>query len=138
MSQQTKIAVTTTVQAPLAKAWDCYTNPAHIVNWNFASADWHCPSAENDMRQGGTYKARMEAKDGSFGFDFEAVYSEVNEGKDFTYAFGGREAKVSFDESDGKTKVVVNFDPEDQNPLEMQRAGWQAILDNFGRYTEQQ
>jgi uncharacterized protein YndB with AHSA1/START domain len=90
------------------------------------------------MRQGGTYKARMEAKDGSFGFDFEAVYSEINEGKDFTYAFGGREAKVSFDESNGKTKVVVSFDPEDQNPLEMQRAGWQAILDNYGRYTEQQ
>lgn len=133
----TKITVTTTVQAPVSKAWDCYTNPEHIIHWNFAVPDWHCPSAVNDMRPGGTYKARMEAKDGSFGFDFEAVYAEVNDGKDFRYAFGGREAKVSFDPENGGTKVTVSFDPENENPLEMQRAGWQAILDNYARYTEQ-
>jgi uncharacterized protein YndB with AHSA1/START domain len=131
-----KITVNATVNAPLEKVWDCYNNPKHIVNWNFADPSWHCPSAENDMRVGGTYKARMEAKDGSFGFDFEAVYSEIKEGKQFTYEFGGRTATVQFNNLGNQTEVVVTFDPENENPVEMQKGGWQAILNSFKNYTE--
>ena len=131
-----KITVSATIDAPIEKVWDTYTNPTHIVNWNFADPSWHCPGAENDMRTGGTYKARMEAKDGSFGFDFEAVYLEINEGKNFTYEFGGRLATVQFNNAGDKTEVIVTFDPERENPVDVQRAGWQAILDNFKKYTE--
>jgi uncharacterized protein YndB with AHSA1/START domain len=88
------------------------------------------------MRIGGTYKARMEAKDGSFGFDFETIYSDIKTGKEFTYGFGGREATVQFNSLDNQTEVVVSFDPENENPIELQRGGWQAILDNFKSYTE--
>ncbi len=130
------ITVTTTVNADTKKVWDCYTNPKHIVNWNFADPSWHCPSAENDMRIGGTYKARMEARDGSFGFDFEAIYTEITAGKQFTYGFGGRKATVQFNAAGNQTAVVVTFDPETENPIEMQRGGWQAILNNFKNYTE--
>ena len=131
-----KITVTTTIQADVSKAWDFYTNPAHITGWNFADPSWHCPKAENDMRIGGTYKARMEAKDGSFGFDFEAVYTDIIEGKSFSYAFGERKAQITFTESDKKTEVTISFDPENQNPVELQQQGWQAILNNFKAYTE--
>lgn len=132
----TKITVSAMIGAPITKVWDSYTNPKHIVNWNFADPSWHCPSATNDMKMGGTYKARMEAKDGSFGFDFEAVYAEIVKEKYFTYEFGGRVATVEFNRSGSNTEVVVTFDPESQNPVEMQQAGWQAILNNFKNYTE--
>lgn len=131
-----KITINTIIDAPVAKVWDSYTNPKHIVNWNFADPGWHCPSASNDMKVGGTYKARMEAKDGSFGFDFEAVYTEIVKEKHFTYEFGGRIATVEFKNSGSKTEVVVMFDPETENPVDMQKAGWQAILNNFKNYTE--
>ncbi|HTM66004.1 MAG TPA: SRPBCC family protein [Flavipsychrobacter sp.] len=132
-----KITVSATINADNKKTWDYYNNPKHIVNWNFADPSWHCPRAENDMKVGGNYKARMEAKDGSFGFDFDAVYTEINEGKDFTYEFGGRTATVKFKaQEDGQTEVIVAFDPENQNSLEMQKGGWQAILNNFKQYTE--
>jgi uncharacterized protein YndB with AHSA1/START domain len=131
-----KITVTATINADTKKVWDYYTNPKHIVNWNFADPSWHCPTASNDMKVGGIYKARMEAKDGSFGFDFEAVYTEINNGSGFTYEFGGRQSSVVFMEQNGQTKVDVTFDPETQNPAEMQRQGWQAILNNFKKYTE--
>ncbi len=134
MSHQ--ITVTATVNADSAMVWDCYTNPIHIVNWNFADPSWHCPTATNDMKIGGTYKARMEAKDGSFGFDFEAVYTKIDMGKSFEYEFGGRNAKVHFSNKGSQTEVVVTFDPELQNPVEVQQAGWQAILNNFKQYTE--
>ncbi len=132
----TKITVHATIHAPIEKVWDYYTNPKHIVHWNFADPSWHCPSAENDMRVGGTYKARMEAKDGSFGFDFEAIYSDINEGENFTYEFGGRTATVQFNNIGSQTEVVVTFDPEEENPIEMQQGGWQMILNNFKSYTE--
>lgn len=134
--QTNKITISTVVLAPINKAWDCYTNPKHIVNWNFADPSWHCPSATNDMKIGGTYKARMEAKDGSFGFDFEAVYTAINMLKDFTYEFGNRIATVDFKEIGESTEVIVSFDPETENPVEMQQAGWQAILNNYKHYTE--
>jgi uncharacterized protein YndB with AHSA1/START domain len=134
--QSQAITVQSTIQAGVRKVWDYYTSPEHIVHWNFADPSWCCPSAENDMRVGGTYKARMEAKDGSFGFDFEVVYTHISEGKEFSYEFGGRTANVQFRDLGNQTELVVTFDPENENPVEMQQAGWQAILNNFKAYTE--
>ena len=132
-----KIAVTATVNADTKKAWDYYNSPEHITKWNFADPSWQCPSATNDMRVGGKYSARMEAKDGSFGFDFEAIYDEVVPGERFTYTMlDGRQATVAFSKNGPQTEVAVSFDPETENPAEMQKAGWQAILDNFKRYAE--
>jgi uncharacterized protein YndB with AHSA1/START domain len=132
-----KITVNATVNADTKKVWDYYTQPEHIVKWNFADPSWHCPSATNDMTVGGKYSARMEAKDGSFGFDFEAIYDQVNEGKGFTYTMlDGRQADVDFKENGSQTDINVTFHPENQNPVEMQKGGWQAILDNFKNYTE--
>lgn len=128
--------VSATINADTKKVWDFYTQPKHITKWNFADPSWHCPTATNDMNVGGRYVARMEAKDGSFGFDFDAVYTEINEGENFTYEFGGRLAKVDFKETEGQTEVIVIFDPETENSIELQRNGWQAILDNFKKYTE--
>jgi uncharacterized protein YndB with AHSA1/START domain len=133
----TKVTIQATIDADVEKVWESYTLPEHITKWNFATDDWQCPYAENDLRPGGTYKARMEAKDGSFGFDFEAVYDEVQPRKSLAYTMGdGRRARVDFEETGPSTKVTVAFDAEDQNDVEMQRAGWQAILNNFKKYTE--
>ncbi|HAH36445.1 MAG TPA: activator of HSP90 ATPase [Algoriphagus sp.] len=132
-----KIIISSLISAPIKKVWDYYTHPAHIINWNFADPSWHCPHAENDLRVGGRYLARMEAKDNSFGFDFDANYTEVNPVRDFTYQFGDRLATVSFMEIDGKTEVTMAFDPETENSIELQRNGWQAILNNFKKYTEE-
>jgi uncharacterized protein YndB with AHSA1/START domain len=131
-----KIVVTATIHAPIEKVWECYTNPTHIVNWNFADPSWHCPRAENDMKIGGTYKARMEAKDGSFGFDFEAVYTEINEGKRFAFEFGGRISTYEFNDLGADTLVSITFDPETENSIELQKNGWQLILNNFKLYAE--
>lgn len=130
------ITVTAAINADTKKVWEYYTNPKHIVKWNFADPSWHCPSASNDMRVGGTYKARMEAKDGSFGFDFEAIYSQISEGEKFTYDFDERSATVEFKDLGSATEVIVIFDPEEENPIEMQKEGWQAILNSFKSYTE--
>jgi uncharacterized protein YndB with AHSA1/START domain len=132
-----KITVTTTVHADNKKVWDYYTNPEHITKWNFADPSWFCPSASNDMRAGGKYSARMEARDGSFGFDFEAIYDEIVEGENFTYTMpNGRKVIVVFNKNGNNTEVVVAFDPEQENPVEMQKGGWQAILENFRKYVE--
>ncbi|TAF63087.1 MAG: activator of HSP90 ATPase [Cytophagales bacterium] len=131
-----KIKITATIKADTKKVWDYYTNPLHITKWNFADPSWHCPTAENDMQIGGTYKARMEAKDGSFGFDFEAVYTDIQDGKQFAYEFGGRVATIIFDKLDNQTILSIEFDPENENPIEMQRDGWQSILNNFKNYVE--
>ncbi len=132
-----KISVSATINADVKKVWDYYTTPEHITQWNYADPSWQCPSATNDMRVGGKYSARMEAKDGSFGFDFEATYNEIVKGKSFTYTMpDDREVNVVFDGDGDKTSVNVTFDAEDQNPVEMQKNGWQAILDNFKKYTE--
>jgi uncharacterized protein YndB with AHSA1/START domain len=129
-----KIKVSAIIEATKEKVWDYYTNPEHIVNWNFADPSWHCPKALNELKVGGRYFARMEARDGSFGFDFEAEYTEVILHKSFTYLFGGRYCMLTFDEQDNNTIVTVVFDPETENPIDLQRAGWQAILDNFKNY----
>ena len=133
---QEKITILATVMADKQKVWDYYTQPEHITKWNFADPSWHCPTATNDMNVGGQYVARMEAKDGSFGFDFEAVYTEIHEGTNFTYEFGGRFATVEFKETEGHTEVTITFDPETENAIDLQRQGWQAILDNFKKYCE--
>ncbi len=131
-----KIKVKAVVSASKKKVWDFYTNPAHITNWNFAHPSWHCPSASNDLTIGGRYFARMEAKDGSFGFDFEAIYTELKTEEQFTYEFDGRIVRVTFQEKNGITEVVIVFDPETENSIDLQKQGWQAILDNFKLYVE--
>lgn len=133
----TKITIDATISAGTKKVWDFFTSPSHITKWNFASDDWHCPKAENDLRVGGKLRSRMEAKDGSFGFDFEATYDEVIDQKKITYTMtDGRQAVNNFENPGGKTKVTITFDAEKENPVEMQRDGWQAILNNFKKYVE--
>ena len=133
----TKITIQAVVAADRQKVWDRYTQPEHITKWNFATDTWHCPAASNDMRVGGKYLARMEAKDGSFAFDFEAVYNEIVDGEKFTYTMpDNREIQVTFEQTDDKTRVTVTFDPENENPVDLQRSGWQSILDNFRKYAE--
>lgn len=134
--QTDKIIIKATVNASIQKVWDCYTQANHIIHWNFAHPSWHCPKASNDLTVGGRYFARMEAKDGSFGFDFEAVYTEIKPFKSFTYEFGGRLATVDFAEINSQTEVTVTFDPEQENPIDLQKSGWQSILDNFKKYAE--
>lgn len=133
----TKISIQATVHATTQKAWDYYTLPEHIIHWNFASPDWHCPAATADVRVGGKFSARMEAKDGSFGFDFEGIYSEIIPGEKLVYGLAdGRQVAVSFTKLDDNTTVTVDFDAENENPIDMQRDGWQAILNNYKTYTE--
>jgi uncharacterized protein YndB with AHSA1/START domain len=131
-----KIKVQVTISADKQKVWHYYTKPEHITKWNFANNDWCCPSASNDLQVGGRYLARMEAKDGSFGFDFDATYTEIHPGESFSYEFGGRFATVVFKAHQGQTDVIITFDPETENSIELQKQGWQAILDNFKKYTE--
>lgn len=133
----TKITVSATVNAPIEKVWNCWTMPEHITGWNFADPSWQCPRAENDLRAGGKYFARMEAKDGSFGFDFEAIYNVVIKHKELTYTMGdGRVATTIFTDNGNTTHVETTFDAESQNPVEMQKGGWQMILNNFKKYLE--
>src|SRR5690606_18047169 len=133
----TKITVETTVKAPVEKVWERYTSPEHIVKWNSASDDWHTTKAENDVRTGGKFLSRMEAKDGSFGFDFEGVYDDVAVNKRIAYTMtDGRKAEIIFMGENNETKMTVTFDAENENPIGMQREGWQAILDSFKKYTE--
>jgi uncharacterized protein YndB with AHSA1/START domain len=130
------ITVKATIKANKSKVWQYYTSPEHITQWNFADASWHCPRASNDMKVGGIYFARMEAKDGSFGFDFEAIYTNIVHEEQFIYEFGGRTATVVFKDHKGDTDLIVTFDPETENSLELQKNGWQAILNNFKAYVE--
>lgn len=131
------IKIQATVNASVEKVWDFYTNPIYITKWNFASPDWHCPTAENDLRIGGNYKVRMEAKDGSFGFDLEAMYNEVELGKKFVFTMADkRKVSVNFEDLSSTTNVTVVFEAESENSVELQRQGWQAILNNFKKYTE--
>ncbi|MEZ4691260.1 MAG: SRPBCC family protein [Ignavibacteria bacterium] len=139
MEQDNKIKITVkaTVNSPVEKVWEMWTNPEHIVKWNNASDDWHTTKAENDLRTGGKFLSRMEAKDGSFGFDFEGIYDNVIPNKLIEYSLGDiRKVKVEFEDENGKTNITEIFDAETTNSVELQRTGWQAILDNFKKYTE--
>ena len=132
------IKIDIVILAPVHKVWDYFNLPEHIVNWNFANEDWHCPKATNDFRVGGRLESRMEAKDGSFGFDFVGIYDEIIPLKLIRYYLeDGRKVEVYFQEIDSNTtKVTEAFDPEPANSAEMQREGWYAILDNFHKYVE--
>lgn len=133
------ITVETTVQVPADKAWLYWTEPEHITKWNTASDDWHTPSATNDLREGGSFTSRMEAKDGSIGFDFGGTYTKVTPHEHIAYTMDdGRNVTVTFTEQNGETHIVETFDPEQENSIEMQQQGWQAILDNFKTYAESQ
>ncbi|MEC7764794.1 MAG: SRPBCC family protein [Pseudomonadota bacterium] len=132
-----KITIDATVDAPVETVWARYTDPDHITQWNFASDDWCCPSASNDMRVGGKYAARMEAKDGSFGFDFEAIYTDLQPERALTYRMeDGRMVTTTFEPIGSKTQVTTVFDAETENDIEMQRGGWQSILNNFKKHAE--
>lgn len=136
-NQAQQITVESTVQAPVEKVWKFWTLPEHITQWCNASEDWHAPRAENDPRTGGKFLTRMEAKDGSFGFDFGGIYDNVKTNELIAYTIGdGRKVQITFSPSGNSTKVVETFDAENENPVEMQRGGWQAILDNFKKYVE--
>jgi uncharacterized protein YndB with AHSA1/START domain len=139
MSEEKKeqITVSATVAVSPEKAWELWTGPQHIMQWNQASPDWHCPAAENDVRVGGRFKFTMAAKDGSHSFDFSGTYTEVTAPSTLTYDMdGGRKASLIFAPVAEGTMITESFDPEDTNPLEMQRAGWQAIMDSFKAYAE--
>lgn len=131
-----QITVQTCVNAPLALVWRAYTTPDDIVQWNTASADWHTTAATVDLRVGGQFSSRMEAKDGSFGFDFAGTYTEIVEHARIAYSFGERTATVEFSEGASGVTVRVSFDAEPTHSEEQQRTGWQAILDNFARHVQ--
>ncbi len=129
------ITVQALIQAPISKVWEYWNKPEHIKNWAFASGDWCVPNAENDLRVGGKFKIRMEAKDKSSGFDFKGVYNTVKENKLIEYIMDDeRKVKVEFIETPEGVKIIESFDPEQENTYEVQRSGWQAILDNFKKY----
>ncbi len=130
------ITVEATVNAPVAEVWRAYTTPADIVQWNAASDDWHTTRAEVDLRVGGDFMSRMEARDGSAGFDFAGTYTDVVPNERIAYSFGDRTSVVTFAESNAVTTVSITFVAEDTHEVEMQRAGWQAILDRFTQHVE--
>lgn len=135
---QPQITVEAIIPAEQSKVWAAWTMPEHITKWCAASDDWCAPRAENDLRVGGKFMTRMEAKDGSAGFDFNGVYDIVEPENRIEYTMeGGRKVAITFETIDGGCRVVESFDPEDENPLEMQRVGWQSILDNFKRYVSE-
>jgi uncharacterized protein YndB with AHSA1/START domain len=131
------IIVRSTINTPIEKAWRFYTEPKHITQWNNASNDWHTPYAVNDFKVGGKFLYRMEARDGSAGFDFNGKYTGIRKHRLIAYLIeGGRKVRITFSNQDGKTSINVYFEAEKENSNRMQRQGWQAILDNFKKYTE--
>ncbi|MBW8331319.1 MAG: SRPBCC family protein [Prolixibacteraceae bacterium] len=137
-SNKTIITVEATVNAPVEKVWKFWSSPEHITKWNNASDDWHTPYSENDLRVGGKFTSRMEAKDGSFGFDFWGVYDVVVTNERIEYTLGDdRKVKIVFTDKGNATQVIESFEAENENSIEMQKGGWQAILDNFRKYTEE-
>jgi len=135
--EKNSVTVQVTIDAPAKKVWEFWTEPEHITQWYHASDDWHAPYADNDLRTDGKFKTTMAAKDGSFSFDFEGSYTNIQTYKLIEYTLGdGRTVSISFDSDDNMTTITQIFDAETVNPVEMQRTGWQAILDNFKEYTE--
>ena len=132
-----KITVEVTIGSGQKKTWRLWTQPNHITQWNFANADWHCPKAENDLKVGGRMCYRMEAKDGSFGFDFECVYTEIIDQQKITYRLpDGRVSTTTLENHGNHTKLITTFDAEQNNPIDIQKNGWQAIINNFKSYVE--
>jgi uncharacterized protein YndB with AHSA1/START domain len=137
MKPNDKITIETTINAPIDLVWKLWTSPEHIINWNFATTEWCCPSAENDLRQEGEFNWRMEAKDGSMGFDFTGTYQQIKENELITYKMSDdRAVSIDFSIEGESVRIVESFEAEGTNSDKQQRAGWQAILDNFKRYVE--
>ena len=138
-ANKTRITVAATVNAAVKKVWELWSEPGHIKQWNNASPDWHTPKAENDLREGGKFSCRMEAKDGSFGFDFWGTYTEVRPLEYIAYTMGdGRKVEISFMQEEDATKITETFEAEEENSVELQQSGWQSIMDNFKKYAEAQ
>lgn len=136
-AEKTSVTVEAVVNVPVDKVWASWNEPKHITKWAFASDDWHAPFAENDLRKDGTFKTTMAAKDGSFSFDFNGVYTKVETNKVIEYTIAdGRKVSILFASEGNRTKVTETFETESTHSVEMQRGGWQAILDNFKKYTE--
>ena len=134
---KTVVTVENTIDAPIDKVWNYWNEPDHITKWCYASDDWHAPWAKNDLRTGGSISSRMEAKDGSMGFDFGGIYDEVKNHELISYTMGdGRRVEIIFKPKGNTTHVVESFDAEETNPVDMQKMGWQAILHNFKKYVE--
>ena len=137
METNKAITIETIIKAPVETVWKTWITPADIKKWNTASPDWHTTKSENDLREGGKFSSRMEAKDGSMGFDFGGTYTKVKEYKHIAFTLDdGRKVTVDFQEKNGSVHITETFEPESQNPIEMQRGGWQGILDNFKKYVE--
>ena len=138
MDAKKTISVQAVISAPVEQVWKLYTEPEHVIKWNNPSNDWHTPRAENDLKVGGKFLYRMEAKDGSSGFDFDGIYEQIRTKELILYSLtDGRKVEVTFTkDNDTRTKIATTFEAESTNPLEMQRNGWQAILDNFKKYVE--
>lgn len=138
-NSESAITVKTTIKAPVRHVWNCWTQPDHITKWNFASDDWHAPSASNDLRPGGHFVFRMEARDGSIGFDFEGDYEEIKPLESISYRIAdGRKVNITFESRENETHISESFEAESVHSAELQRGGWQAILDNFKDYAESQ
>lgn len=136
--EKTVVTVSATINAPVEKVWKYFTEPVHITKWCQASDDWHAPDAENDLREDGRFRTTMAARDGSASFDFSGVYTEVRVNKRIAYTIDdGRTVQVNFEADGDKTTITETFETENENPVEMQREGWQAILNNFRKYTEE-
>jgi uncharacterized protein YndB with AHSA1/START domain len=136
-SSPESVTIQTTVNAPVEKVWEYFSAPEHITKWTFANDDWHAPKADNDLRAGGSFSTRMEAKDGSMGFDFSGTYDDVKQHERIAYTMGdSRKVDIRFKANGDSTEIVETFDAENSHPVEFQRAGWQSILDNFKRYVE--
>jgi uncharacterized protein YndB with AHSA1/START domain len=136
-SKEMTITVETTIKVPIEQVWEFWTIPEHIVNWNFATDEWCCPSAKNDLRPGGEFIWRMEAKDGSMGFDFMGTYDEIDQYKRIIYTLDdGRKTEITFSSLGDSTQIIETFEAENSSSLEMQQTGWQSILNNFRKYAE--
>jgi len=135
--KENAITIKASINKPVETVWEKWTTPNDIQNWNFATDDWHCPKATNDLRVGGSFVSTMAAKDGSFSFDFSGTYTNVKNNEIIEYTIAdGRKVKVMFEDNGNSTNIVSIFEPESVNPLEMQQGGWQAILNNFRKYVE--
>lgn len=135
---KTKVTVSATVNAPIEKVWEFFTSPDHITRWCHASDDWHAPHAENDLTEGGKFKTTMAAKDGSFSFDFGGIYTKIKKNELIEYTLDDdRKVSIQFSTDGNSTLVEESFETENTHPVEFQKSGWQAILDNFKKYTEE-
>ena len=136
-TNKTIVTVEATINAPVNRVWKFWTLPEHIIHWNNATEDWHTPRAENDFRVGGSFLSRMEAKDGSFGFDFAGAYNEIRMPELIIYTiFDGRKVRINFKPEGNFTTIIESFEAERENPIELQKDGWQSILNNFKQYVE--